>query len=279
MSAAVRIGQEGVPSAVRRVLQSGRVWAIQGVGSLVVFALAYAWLWIREARWWQLAGSLLLALFVAYLAVFLQRTALRVFRRDRLSASGAGAAGGKARALLEWLPGALLVFVLFTALVWVAGKLHTDLPDATQYVASWLTLHLRRPVDPYRLTGRVQSIEFTGAWFLFVLVWLPLAAAALLGESPLWRAAARAWKRAGYWFATLACVVVGYVGFWKLAEWVPKAKGIAVETASMAARLAVGYVIALGAWLVILALVEEAIAAPVPRSPEDDTRDRKERPH
>jgi hypothetical protein len=278
MSAVLRIGQQGVPSAVRRVLESGRVWAIQSVGSLLLFALAYAWLWIREARWWQLAGSLLLALFIAYLAVFLQRTALRVFRRDRLGAPAPATAGAKSRTLLQWLPGALLVFLLFVALVLLAGKLHQALPNATQFVGSWLTLHLRRPVDPYRLTARVQSVEFTGAWFLFVVVWLPLAAAALLGESGLWRAAARAWRRLGYWLATLACVVVGYTAFWKLAEWVPKVKGVAVETASMAARLAVAYVIALGAWLVILALVEEAVAGPAPRSP-DETADRIELPH
>jgi len=275
MSAALKMEQRGVPSAVRRVLNNGRVWAIQGMGTPLLLALAYAWFWIREARWWQLTGSLLLALFILYLAVFLQRTALRVFRRDRL---GAAAAGGKARSLAAWLPRAVLVVFVFAALAWVAGELHDELPSATQFVSSWLTLHLRRPVDPYLLTQRVQSVEFTGAWLLFVVLWLPLAAAALLGESALWRAAAHAWRRLGYWLATLACVVVGYVAFWKLAEWVPKLKGIPAQTASMLARLGVAYVIALGAWLVILALVEEAIAGPAPRSP-DETWESTDRPH
>lgn len=277
MSSASRISQRGVPSVVRRVLHSGRAWTIQGIGTLLFLALAYAWLWIHEARWLQLAGSFLLALFLAYLAVFLQRSALRIFRRERLSELGLKPASARARPVRQWLPGAVLVFFLFAALAGMACKLHAELPDAAQSAASWLTLHLRRPVDPDRLTQRVQAAEFVGVWFAFVVLWLPLAAAALVGESELWGVAMRAWRSLRYWLATLVCAVVGHTAFWKLAEWVPKAKGIAMETASMLARFAVGYVIALGAWLVILALVEEAIAAPQ-RSP-DDTWDGTERPY
>jgi hypothetical protein len=153
--------------------------------------------------------------------------------------------------------------------VWLAAKLVEGLPAGTQSAASWLTLHVRHPVDPYLLQQRAESLEFVGGWFLFVLIWLPLAAAAFLGESSMWRAALRAWRSLRYWLGTLTCAVVGDVAFWKLAEWVPKLDGIAGQTASMIARLALGYVIALGAWLVTLALVEEAISAAVPRSPDD----------
>jgi hypothetical protein len=234
-------------------------------------ALAYAWFWIHEARLWELAGSVLLAVFLAYLAVFLQRTALRVYRRDRLGDLGPAAARRRPRRrpLRQWLPGAALVFALFVALVWLSDVIQAALPDATQHFASWLTLHLRRPVDPYRLRERVESVEFVGAWLLFVVIWLPLAAAALLREREMWPAAVRAWRRLQYWFATLGCAVVGHVALWKLAGWVPRVKGIAAQTASMLARFALGYVIALGAWLVILALVEEAISNRAPRSPDD----------
>src|SRR5208282_6569461 len=99
------------------------------------------------------------------------------------------------------------------------------------------TLHLRRPVDPYLLQARVESAEFVGVWFLFVVVWLPFAAASLVGERELWAAATRAWRRPGYWLGTLVCAVVGHVAFWKLAAWVPQVKGIAAQSASMVARL------------------------------------------
>jgi hypothetical protein len=266
------ISQRGVPSAVLRVLHSGRVWTIQGLGTLLWLALAYAWLWIREAKWWDLAGSALLALFLLYLAAFLQRTALRVYRRERLSVPGAaiGPRAARRRAIREWLPGAVLVALLFAALVWIAVCLRQVLPDLTQTAASWLTLRLRRPVDTYRLQTRVETLFFIGPWFLFVVFWLPLAAAALLGERGLWRCAARAWRAWRYWLSTLACVTVGCLGFWKLAEWVPRARGIPGQSASMVARLGLGYVIALGAWLVILALVEEAIA---PVASPDETQD------
>jgi hypothetical protein len=272
MSADPMISQRGVPSPVLRVLHSGRVWTIQGLGTLLWLALAYAWLWIREAKWWHLAGSALLALFLLYLAAFLQRTALRVYRRVRIS--GMDAAFGRRtirrRAFHQWLPGAVLVALLFAALVWLSIVLQDALPVMTQRVASWLTLHLRRPVDPYRLETRAEALFFVGPWFQFVVFWLPLAAAALLGEPGLWRSAARAWRKWRYWLSTLACVAIGYLSFSKLAEWVPRVRGIAGQSASMFARLLLGYVIALGAWLVILALVEEAIA---PATSPDETQD------
>jgi hypothetical protein len=271
MSDAPKVSQRGVPSSVQRVLHSGRVWVIQGIGTLLWLALAYAWFWIHEAKWWELAGSVLLAVLLAYLAAFLQRTALRVYRRERLGVLGPAAPGKRSRPrpVRQWLPGAALVLILLVALVWLSDVIQSALPDATQHFASWLTLHLRRPVDPYLLQQRVESIEFVGAWFLFVVIWLPLAAAALLGERRMWPAAVRAWRRLQYWFATIGCAVVGDVAFWKLAGWVPRVKGIAAQSASMLARLSLGYVIALGAWLVILALVEEAISNRTPRSPDD----------
>lgn len=272
MSGAPRVSQQGVPAVVQRVLRSGRVWTIQGLGTLLWLALAYAWLWIREARWWQLAGSLALALFLLYLATFLQRTALRVFRRERQSMPGTPRvrpAAGK-RTLRDWLPGAVLVAVLFAFLVWLAVIWRSALPGVTESVASWLSLHLRRPVDPYRLQARAAILAFIGPWFLLVVVWLPLAASALLGEEGVWKSAARAWKSARYWLATLVCFAVGDLVFWKLVGWTPRVHGIPGESASMAVRLVVGYVIALGSWLVILTLVEEAIAPP---SSPDDTQD------
>jgi amino acid transporter len=272
MSGAPRFSRQGVPAVVQRVLQSGRVWTIQGLGSLLWLALAYASLWIHEARWWQLAGTLALALFLLYLATFLQRTALRVFRRERQSMPGTPKerpASGRQK-LRDWLPAAVLVAFLFAILGWLAVLWKSALPDMTLAVASWLSLHLRRPVDPYRMQRRAENLVFIGPWFLLVVVWLPLAASALLGERGPWKSAARAWKSGRYWLATLVCVAVGHLGFWKLADWVPHVNGIPGESASMVVRLVVGYVIALGSWLVILALVEEVIAPP---SSPDDTQD------
>ena len=271
MTTTPKISQRGVPAVVRRVLASGRVWIIQGVGTLLVAALAWSWFWMDEARVWQIAASAVLALLVLYLAAFLQRTALRVYRRDRLGAIGpqGPAAAPQRRTLRQWMPGAALVFVFLAALVWGYGEIREALPDAVQFIALWLTLHLRSPVDPYLLERRWETVQFVLPWLLFVVVWLPPAAAALLGEKRIWRAAARAWLRLRYWLGTLVCAAVGYYAFTKLSGWVPSVKGIGMQTVSMAARLGVGYVTALGSWLVILALAEESIAASRERNPDD----------
>ena len=268
-----KVSQRGVPAVVQRVLHSGRVWTIQGVGTLLLLAVGYGWLWMREAHWWQLAVSALLALLIAYLAAFLQRTALRIYRRDRLGAVGApppvpGGARPR-RAVREWLPGAAIVFVLFLAVAWASGAIDDRMPDAMQVAASWLTLHLRRPVDPTRLQQRWETIDFLLPWFFFVILWLPPAAAALLGEAAIWGAALRAWRKLRYWLGTLACAAVGYVTFVKLAGWVPEVRGLGAQTMSMVARVGLGYVILLGSWLVTLALVEESIAGHRAVSPDE----------
>jgi len=271
MSPAPRISQRGVPSAVSRVLHSGRVWTIQGVGTLVWLALAYACYRMGRANGWRLAGAAILAIFLAYLAPFLQRTALRVFRRERLDAARPGRRARKIRRrkFLEWFPGAAIVILLFAALVWVHGAIRNALPGALEHAANWLTRQLGRPFDFHALEARAISFEFVMAWFFFVLFWLPLAAAALVGEGNLWRAAARAWRRLRYWLGTLACFVVGHLAFRHLAGWALRGKAIAGQPAGHLAGLALGYAIALGAWLVILALVEEDISAAEPRSLDD----------
>jgi len=271
MSSAPNISQLGVPSAVSRVLHSGRVWIIQGVGTLVWLALAYACFRIGSASAGRLAGSAGLACLLAYLAAFLQRTALRVYRRERLGDARRGSRRKKAhhRKVLEWLPDAATILVLFVALAGLAAIVRQSLPQALEHAASWLTVELGRPVDFRVLEARAVSLEFVIGWILFILFWLPLAAAGLLGEASLWSAAGRGWRRLQYWLGTLASFVVGYLALWELAGLGPGLQGILPMTAGFYARLTLGYGIALGSWLVILALAEESISAAEPRSLDD----------
>jgi membrane protease YdiL (CAAX protease family) len=132
-----------------------------------------------------------------------------------------------------------------------------------------LTLELSRPVDFRVLEARAMSLEFVVAWFLFVLFWLPLAAAALLGEIGSWRAARRAWGRLRYWLGTLASFVVGHFALLLLGGWLFERQRFTGQLAKNLAGLALGYAIALGSWLVILALAEEAISAPEPRAVDE----------
>ena len=271
MSPAPKISQHGVPSAVSRVLHSGRVWIIQGVGTLVWLALAYAGFRMGKASAWRLAGSALLACFLAYLAVFLQRTALRVYRRERLGDARLGSQESKdrRRRILEWFPHAALVIILFAALVWIYDVIRDTLPCALDHAASWLTAQLGRPVDFRVLEARAISLEIVLVWLMFVLFWLPLAAAALLGEISLWRAAKRAWRSLRYWLGTLASFVIGYLAVWEFSGRALQEYGNGGQAVTLVAGLALGYAVALGAWLVILALAEESIATGGPRSVDD----------
>lgn len=249
-----KLSRGGAPSVVSRALRSARVWVIQGVGTLICLALAYACLQIGKANWLQLTACSILALFLVYVAAFLQRTALRVFRRDRLEKARRGKKKYKVehREAKEWLPDAAIVLVLFMALAgWNA------------VVLQWL---------PDALLAHVEMLEAALVWLLFVILWLPLAAGALLGESSLWRPAVRAWKRPNYWLGTLASAAVCWfapislLSQSKVPHWLEGAESLDGEGLLLVVLV---YVILLGAWLVILALVEAAIAAPEQRSLDD----------
>ncbi len=254
MSTAPNLSRDGVPPDLSRALRSGRVWVIQSVGTLVWLALAYACLRIGRANGWRLTAATILGIFLVYLAAFLSRTALRVFRRSRLAGERAGKRGYKIphRAAKEWLPDAAIVFLLFIALVGWNAVVLQSLPDA------WM--------------GYVEWIEAVLAWLFFFIFWLPLAAASLLGESGLWRPAMRAWHKPSYWLRTLAGVaVISFVLIFLLrqTEVVHWLEGAARLDGEALVTLVVVYAILLAAWLILLALVEAAIAAPERRSLED----------
>jgi len=251
LSTSPNLSPGGVSSVLTRALHSGRVWTILGVGSLLCLALAYACFRIGRANGWRLGAFVIPAIFLVYLAAFLQRTALRVFRRARLSRVRAGKRPYKVhhRRVKDWLPDAAIVFVLCFALVgWNAVMLQW-LPDALQDHVEWLAAVL--------------------AWLLFIIFWLPLAAAALLGERTLWKPALRAWRSSRYWAGTLACAGLWQLTFSSLDPVLMRLRGRNAQIAGGIVLLALIYALALGAWLVILALVEEAIAAPELRSLED----------
>jgi len=125
---------------------------------------------------------------------------------------------------------------------------------------------------PDVLLGYEEWFEAVLAWLLFFIFWLPLAAAALLSDRSLWKPALRAWRCPHYWLGTLAsaavcsCALVGLLTQTDVIHWL---EGAANLNGEMLVILALVYAIVLGAWLMILALVEEAIAAPELRSLED----------
>ena len=247
MSPTPQIFQRGALSPVSRVLQSGRVWAIQGVGTILWLALARTCLLIGTDGAWRLAASIVLAIFLSYLAAFLQRTALRVYRHERLAVWGSRRKVRR-REILDWLPDAALVFALLIALAGLDAVIQQALP-----------IPLRQNEWPGIILG----------WLFFVLFWLPIAGAALLGERGMWRAAVRAWGSPRYWLGTLVSFVAGNFAVRKLARWALSGSGLARQSPGKLAQLALGYAIALGAWLVILAFAEESISSVQPRSVDD----------
>jgi len=254
MSSAAIVPQRGIPSAVGRVFRSGRAWVIEGVGTLLWLALAAGCFRIFSGHGLRLAACLLLAACAVYIAAFIERTALRVFRRDRLARLRRGRRVYKVphRKPQEWLPDASIVFVLFLALAgWNA------------VILQWLPVNLLGPWEWY---------EAVLAWLMFIVFWVPLEAAALLGERGLWSPAMRAWKRPEYWVWTLGCSAMCLLALLVLLSqtdfihWMEGAERLGGGTLLM---LALTYGIMLGAWLMVLAFVEQAIAAPEERSLED----------
>jgi len=224
-----------------------RLWVVHMFSNVLLLLGVYAWLSIGDANGAQLAGTVIYGFSIAFLALWLYDGTFVYFTavpRQRLWIAFS-------RALGTLLPFALvaIVAVVIYALLARAGD---KLADVAPTVASWLTLHLRRPVKPAIIAGVFRWILYLVEWVGVPLVLIPVAA----------NVARRGWR--GFlhqplaavrrrWFALLcpALLLAALFVPWLLMHWVPAAHGLTLETVSAVLRFVAAYLIFLAAWLAL----------------------------
>lgn len=215
------------------------------LGNALLAVAAYAWLWVPDETVIEVGLSMLLALAVVLAVVWLNGAALAAFHTE--------AGPLPLRLALRRLPRFLLWVVVVAAITVAAAWLAGSAGKISQYLASWLTLRLRRPVSPERVEWLYGSL-LRGAWCAAVLALVPLASQAAGGGFSA-RAALRTIARPRYW---LACALLALAGLYvpgKLVSWTPEFGALSFQAGSIGLRLGLAYLLAVTAWLVLAAVI------------------------
>ena len=200
--------------------------AIHFGGNALLLWLAYLWLGVGESTRWRLVGSAAEAIVLLALACWLHGTTLTWFRT-----------GGKVSPKVVALTvAAIAVLALYGLIAW-AGNASSQ--PAFQ-LASWLTLHIRKPVKPATV-----SLIFQGAFWILRWVILPVALLPMASG-----VATRAWRGFGEftwrggWRYWLAVPILLLIGFWLplvLIRWVPHFESFVLQFASFTLRALAAY--------------------------------------
>jgi len=240
--------------------RSGRLWLLQFFLNPILAGLFAAWLLIPEARTWQLALNVLLALLIASAALVLHAGTLNYFG-DQFKEQPAELKPALTRALRHFADVAVCAMVFY--LVWtLAGGLGRYQEAFSIYFRSVLPASVRGRIPLGVLTGIFDFLVFLLQWVAIPGLLLPLTLrAADQGFRGLRRAGWQSWKTAVaslyYWLILAATAFLGVYGSNALLGWRPSSEAptFAGETANLALRLLLAYGLGLFSWVVVCSLV------------------------
>jgi hypothetical protein len=234
-----------------------------GVNTLLAL-LVYLWLWIPDERHWQLLVSFLLGVGVAGAALCFHAATLRFFGEPGRPEGFASVLRSSWRRVF---PVAVCLAVALAA-AWLAGWAQGLVSAAGIRASSWLTYVLNRPVAPSAVEAIFSWLYWLALWLAFIVLLLPAASAA---ASDGW-AGLRAKALTGRWRASwslrylAAAAVLFLVGavlpYALFFGWIPQVSGFLAETASLALRLGLAWLLANAAWLGLAWLLGSAGGRP-----------------
>lgn len=210
-----------------------RLWMIHLAANALLIWLIYEWLGIPDAKGIQLFATAIFGLIVIFFALWLHGSTFAFFR-ERLPLRKAFARG--LRGLPRFGLWVLVMIVIYWFLAWLDG--YAAKPAFA--IASWFTLHLRKPVKPESI-GMIFTVAIRVLqWAVVPLLLLPLA----------WPPSRRVTGR--LWWQTPAFVIGAFFIPWKLVHWVPNATGVTPETISAVLRFGLAYLVGVTLWLLLI---------------------------
>ena len=203
--------------------------------------LGYEWLSVAESTRLRLAVSALDALAILALVCWLHGATF-VYFRDVPKINEAFRVA--LRHLEALVTAAILVLVLYGLVNWAAGAA----VQPAFRLASWLTLHLHKPVKPASVARVFQALFWIVRWIVLPVVLFPAASAI----------ASRGWRGFGaimhgsplrYWVAVPVLLLLGLQLPFVLLRWVPAFDSFALQFASFSIRMVVAYLLFVAAAL------------------------------
>ena len=229
-----------------------RLWLLNFVGNAAALAAWYFWLLVPDAHRWQVAGSLLAAVCVIGLVVWLRAGTFAYFRVADFRDNGSVWRAFR-HSLRHAVPLALWAVVL-AAVMWFLFWLRIYPPQFGVWLWQKLPESLRF-ASPRHLTQYADWL----LWFLILVAvakWLPIAST--IAAAGFGKQAMRSWhvlKRPLYWVWFAVLVFFGVYIPYKLIWWIPKVSDLRKEAWSMGLRFFVAYVIVITFWIALVWMV------------------------
>jgi hypothetical protein len=233
------------------------------IGNALILWLGYYWLGIDESDTAHLIWSALVILLFLCSALWLHGTALAYFNHE---------------APLNFLRAAMLVTrnllplfglaVVAVASYWVVAYLDGKFTHQSFLIASYVTLHFRRPVPPARVLDCYHALLSAFRWLVIPAIVWPLAGSVARRG---WRGFhPRSLRRRAHVLYCLQVCALMLLGIWvplRLLKWIPQLQSFNAQFASLAGRLALGYLLFVAALLSI----EFFTSAGTPRATQPST--------
>ncbi len=219
-------------------LRSGRLWLLQFFVNPILAGLFAAWLLVPEAKIWQLALNVLLAVVIVAAALVLHAGTLNYFAAIAVCA---------------------IVLYLVWTLVGGLDRYHETFPT---YVRSTLPVYVRQHIPLGLLIGIFDALVFLLQWVAVPGLLLPLALlAANQGFRGYGRTGWNSWKTAiaglHYWVILAIVAFLGVYASDTIMGWRPSSDSptFAKETANLGLRLFLSYGLGLFSWMVACSLI------------------------
>jgi hypothetical protein len=236
------------------------LWLLHLIANAVLLAWIYQWLGIPDQTVSDLIFSVLSALAIVTLTLWLHGATLAYFGAAHSPSSGRETLRPAIRTSLGNLPAFAVWAAMLIVVLWLLIQLTDYQPKVSNWIASLVTLRLRRPLAPARVSEVLSWASALVGYVLVPVLLLPCGAgAARLGFRGFgWthlRTAAETLGRARYWLVIVFLFAMGAMTPYLLVLWAPRVEGVYYETASLIARFVIAYVIAVTAWLLVASTV------------------------
>jgi hypothetical protein len=233
-------------------VKNWRLWLLQFLANAAILLAFVGWLQIKEAYWWQIVFSVLLAALLVVAALVLHGGTLNYFESAHQDRSAALLPAF--RSALKHLA-ALAVWLLVFHFLWhVSGHLEAYSTSFPGYLRSEFPAWLRRMISEPALDNTYSFLLSLLLWVVLPGLFLPFAMFAS-GRGFRGLIAFRDWRRTianlAYWIVMVVAAVIGVYLTGKIMDWKldPKTATLSGERASLAFRLLFAYVLAIFAWL------------------------------
>ncbi len=229
-----------------------KLWLLNFVGNAAALVAWYFWLLVPDAHGWQVVASILAAICIVVLVVWLRAGTFAYFRLAEFRDSGA--VWRAFRHSLRHLVPLALWAVLLAAALWFLFWLRTYPPQFGVWLWQKLPESLRfaTPRHLAQYADWLLWLAMLGA----VAKWLPIATT--IAVSGFGRPAMRSWHvllRPLYWLWFCLLVLIGVYLPYKLIWWIPKVDDLRQQAWSMGLRFFAAYVIVISAWIALVWMV------------------------